>query len=268
MENNIKHLIDEIRPIVINRRTAIDRITKITKLICDKDFKSIGNITYEINPSFDMNSLYSEYEFFNYYYDYSDSKVVGGFENKTLQHIINSPFYRFSCANEYVIEDADIDKKELYIDQTSLDSFYNNILHIEHIYNCKLSTKGIDFCKYKYLRGCNEGLFLDRRVHAVNISSDIVSSSICILVDYVPAFIIQVSKVVKLFEVSFAHETCLSSTVSYSFSNSVEYNKRLPENIKKLFNIVISQVNLISANKKDTSDKISNDYIIDLVNTI
>jgi hypothetical protein len=207
MENNIKHLIDEIRPIVINRRTAIDRITKITKLICDKDFKSIGNITYEINPSFDMNSLYSEYEFFNYYYDYSDSKVVGGFENKTLQHIINSPFYRFSCANEYVIEDADIDKKELYIDQTSLDSFYNNILHIEHIYNCKLSTKGIDFCKYKYLRGCNEGLFLDRRVHAVNISSDIVSSSICILVDYVPAFIIQVSKVVKLFEVSFAHET-------------------------------------------------------------
>ena len=267
MENNIEHLSDERMPTVINRRTAIDRITKITKLVCNRDFKSIGNITYEINPSFNMNSLYSEYEFFNYYYDYSDSKVVGGFENKTLQHIINSPFYRFSCVNEYVIEDVDVDKKELHVDQIDLDNFYNNILNIKHLYNCELGTKGIDFYKYKYLRGCNEGLFLDRRIHAVNISSEMVSSSVCILVDYVPTFIIRVSRVVKGFEISFAYETCLNSK-SYSFYTSIEYNERLPENIKKLFNIVISQVNLISANKKDTSDKISNDYIIDLVNTI
>jgi hypothetical protein len=96
MEMSIKSTQD------ITRQNAINRIIEISSLAKDRNFYKLEKITNE-SGGHGFSNFIHEHNWYNSFYDYSDMDTLNKFTNATLEDIMDSPFYRFSMFENYII---------------------------------------------------------------------------------------------------------------------------------------------------------------------
>jgi len=96
MEMSIKSTQD------ITRQNAINRIIEISLLLKDRNFYELEKITNESGDT-SFSNFIQEHNWYNSFYDYSDMNTLNKFTNATLEDIMDSPFYRFSIFENYII---------------------------------------------------------------------------------------------------------------------------------------------------------------------
>jgi hypothetical protein len=96
MEMSIKSTQD------ITRQNAINRIIEISLLVKDRNFYELEKITNESGDT-SFSNFIQEHNWYNSFYDYSDMNTLNKFTNATLEDIMDSPFYRFSIFENYII---------------------------------------------------------------------------------------------------------------------------------------------------------------------
>lgn len=87
----------------ITRQKAINRIIEISSLAKDRNFYKLEKITNESGGDTSFSNFIREYNWYNSFYDYSDMDTLNKFTNATLEDIMDSPFYRFSMFENYII---------------------------------------------------------------------------------------------------------------------------------------------------------------------
>ena len=86
----------------ITRQNAINRIIEISLLVKDRNFYELEKITNESGDT-SFSNFIQEHNWYNSFYDYSDMNTLNKFTNATLEDIMDSPFYRFSIFENYII---------------------------------------------------------------------------------------------------------------------------------------------------------------------
>ena len=87
----------------ITRQNAINRIIEISSLAKDRNFYELEKITNESGGDTSFSNFIHEHNWNNSFYDYSDTDTLNKFTNATLEDIMDSPFYRFSMFENYII---------------------------------------------------------------------------------------------------------------------------------------------------------------------
>lgn len=81
--------------VTISRQVAIDRITEITELVRQKNYRGVEQKTNE--PDYDLE---------NFVNTGIDSEIsCQHWTNRMLEDMMDQPFYRFSMFDNYFVED-------------------------------------------------------------------------------------------------------------------------------------------------------------------